>query len=135
MGHWSERFLDFGYERGSEGPKNYDCWSFLRLVQAEQFGVIIPYMPTPRSLGAIARAMEPWARQFGWERVERPTHGDAVFLSAFREPTHVGTYVGDLGKPAVLHCPEGGAALHNFSHLEQLRWRVRGYFHFVGIPA
>ncbi len=135
MGHWSEKFLDLGYERGGQGPTRYDCWGYLRHVQKAQFGIEIPYMPTPKSIGAIVRTMEPWARQFGWERVEMPTNGDVVFLSTFRDPTHVGIYVGDLKKPAVLHCPEGGAALHTFGHLTQLRWRLRGYFHFVGMPG
>lgn len=131
--HWSERFLRFGYRRGATGPDLFDCWSFFRLVQREQFGRDVPFHPSPHGLRAIAAAMPDWAAEFGWRSTEAPETGDAVFMSFWRHPTHVGVYVADLREASVLHCPEGGAALHSLSSLEMARWKVRALYRFVGV--
>lgn len=124
--HWTEAFLDVGYERGGQGPKAYDCWAFFRWVQRERFGRDLPAHATPPSLGGIARAMPVWAGEFGWQQVEKPKEGDAVFLSALKMSTHIGIWVADAR--AVLHCPEGGAVLHGARHLAATGWRLRGYY-------
>ncbi len=124
--HWVQTFLDVGYERGATGPKVYDCWSFFRWVQREQFGRELPAHATPLSVAGIAKAMPVWAAEFGWAPVEEPIDGDAVFLSQVKVTTHIGIWIDDLR--AVLHCPEGGAVLHDARHLVAARWRVRGHF-------
>lgn len=130
MPHWSERFLGVGYARGADGPQEYDCWSFFRLVQREQFGRDVPFMPTPSSIGSIAKVMEPWAAEFGWRPIDAPADGDAVFLACLRQPTHVGTWVADA--KAVLHCQEGGPALHSLFHLKAFAWRVCAFYRYTG---
>lgn len=130
--HWTERFLGVGYARGGQGPDSYDCWSYFRWVQRTAFGRDVPFMPTPMSRGSIARVMPAWAAEFGWVPVERPDTGDAVFMANMLHPTHVGIWVGDLKEPAVLHCPEGGAALHRRAHLEMARWRIHAFYRFAG---
>ncbi len=124
--HWATAFLDVRYARGAEGPQDYDCWSFFRWVQRERFGRRLAAYATPISLGSIAKAMPAWAAEFGWQATDAPRDGDAVFLSVLRHPTHIGVWVADLGR--VLHCPEGGAALHDHFHLTAAGWRLRGYF-------
>lgn len=119
-------YLCAGYERGADGPALYDCWSFFRWVQRERFGRDLPAHATPPSMGGIAKAMPIWAAEFGWEAVEMPNNGDAVFLSQMKQPTHIGVWIGDLR--SVLHCPEGGAVLHDARHLAVAQWRTRGYF-------
>lgn len=89
-------------------------------------------MPTPASRGSIARVMPEWAAGFGWVPVDRPDTGDAVFMANMLHPTHVGVWVADLREPAVLHCPEGGAALHRRAHLEMARWRLHAFYRFAG---
>lgn len=131
--HWSERFMGVGYEKGAQGPDLYDCWSHFRWVQREQFGRDVPFAPSPRSRGATARAMPVWAAEFGWSETATPICGDAVFLSYWTVPTHVGVYVDDVREPSVLHCPQGGVALHSLFHLKAARWRVRAYYRFVGV--
>lgn len=123
--HWTEPFLDVGYERGGIGPKTYDCWTYFGWVQRERFGrSLSPYF-TPPTLRGIARAMQTPPEEFGWHAVERPTEGDAVLMSHLRHATHIGIWT-DLGR--VLHCPEGGAVLHDAFHLKAAGWRLRGFF-------
>ncbi len=129
--HWTTAFLGVGYERGGQGPATFDCWSFFRWVQRERFGRELPAHATPPSLGGIAKAMPLWAAEFGWETVAAPKEGDAVFLSTLKMTTHIGVWVGDIN--AVLHCPEGGAVLHDARHLAAAQWRTRGYFRPVVI--
>lgn len=130
--HWSEKFLGVSYARGAQGPSSYDCWSYFRWVQREQFGRDVPFMPTPGSRGTIARVMPEWAAEFGWVAVTKPDTGDAAFMANMLHPTHVGVWVADLGEPAVLHCPEGGAALHRRRHLDMARWRLHAFYRFAG---
>ena len=124
--HWTTSYIGARYERGAQGPTAWDCWSFARWVQKAHFGRDVPFQPTPASLGSIAKAMPAWAEEFGWRPTEKPTDGDAVFLSILKHPTHVGIWVADL--KSVLHCPEGCSMLHDAFHLKAAGWRVRGYF-------
>jgi hypothetical protein len=129
--HWSERFLAVSYARDGNGPQAYNCWNYARWVAREQYGRNVPFIPTPASRGSIAKAMEPWAAELGWEKVDAPGDGDAVFLACLRQPTHVGVWVGDLNR--VLHCSEGaGPALHDLFHLKTFGWRVCGFYRFTG---
>ena len=128
MAHWSERFLAARYRAGADGPHEYDCWSFLRWVQREQFDVEIPFMPSPDNIRATMKAMPVWAREFGWAPVDRPQHGDVAFMSILRNPSHVGVYVGDLREPLILHCAAPAASLVPVARLTSLQWRVHAYY-------
>lgn len=131
--HWSQRFLDVGYEQGAQGPDLYDCWSFFRWVQREEFGRDLPFAPSPRSRSGAARALKARVEEFGWRETKTPVGGDAVFMSFWRQPSHVGVYVDDAREPSILHCPQGGPGLHDLFHLKTSDWRIRGYYRFVGI--
>lgn len=124
--HWTQDFLGVGYARGGEGPTAYDCWHYWRWVQRERYGREVPAYATPPSIGSIAKAMPAWAAEFGWRPVSKPDDGDAAFLCTFKMPTHIGVWVDDL--KSVLHCPEGGAVLHDGFHLKVAGWTLRGFF-------
>lgn len=132
MAHWSEKFLGVGYDRVGEGPDLYSCWAFVRWVQREQFNRNVPFMAVPQGLLAAAKAIPYWAARCGWTETERPETGDVASLRVLRRATHIGIYVGDLAAPRILHCGEGGAALHTFGHLRSQRWAVSGYYRFAG---
>lgn len=136
--HWTERFLGAGYKVGAQGPELYDCWSFFRWVQREAFGRDVPFVPTPPGLNSIARTLAIKAGEFGWQEIDRSQAraGDGVMLSMLRRPTHVGVWVDDVNRGAVLHCSAMGAALHDLFHLSAAHWRVRGFYRFVSpVPA
>lgn len=124
--HWTEPFLAAGYARDGRGPTLFDCWGHFLWVQREQFGRELPAHATPPSLGSIAKAMPRWAGALGWSPVAEPADGDAVFMAHMKHATHIGTWASDL--KSVLHCPEGGAVLHDAFHLEVAGWRARGFY-------
>lgn len=126
--HWTEAFLGVGYVRGGQGPEVYDCWTYWLWVQRERFGRRVPPYATPPTLRTIAKAMPAWAAEFGWSQVEQPIDGDAVFMSHMKHATHIGTWICDGTLQAVLHCPEGGAVLHDRAHLAVAGWRIRGFY-------
>jgi cell wall-associated NlpC family hydrolase len=129
--HWSEQFLGVSYEQGAQGPDAYDCWSHFRWVQREQFGRDVAFVPSPRSRGTTARILPVLATEFGWKEVDAPSTGDGVLLSYWKMPSHVGVYVDDARAPSVLHCPQGGAALHSLFHLKAAGWRLRAYYRYL----
>ena len=125
--HWTSQFLGAGYSLGAQGPREFDCWSFFRRVQREQFGREVPFHQAPDSLNAIRKALEAGPADCGWRETKTPRDGDAVLLSMLRHPTHIGIWVGDL--KAVLHCASGiGSTLHDARHLAMAQWRIRGFY-------
>ena len=127
MPHWATPYIGWRYQRGAQGPDCWDCWSFFREVQSQNYGRAIPVLPTPPTWREIARAFPAWSTQHGWAPADVPRDGDAVSMARLREPTHVGVWVADL--KSVLHCAEGsGSVLHDARHLAAAGWRVRGYY-------
>lgn len=126
--HWATSYIGFAYKVGAQGEGGeWDCWSFFRFVQRERFGRDVPFMPPLSSLNDIRKALEAGPACLGWRSTEKPTDGDAVFLSMMRHPTHIGIFVADLR--STLHCAAGsGSVLHDARHLAAAQWRVRGYF-------
>lgn len=126
MPHWASSYIGWPYERCAQGPDLWDCWSFVRHIQREQYGREVPFAPSPTDWRAVIAAIPTWAAEFGWRQTQTPRDGDAVFMSRMRDPSHVGVWIGDL--KSVLHCPAGGSVLHDARHLAVAQWRVRGYF-------
>lgn len=121
--HWSERFLQW-----SPASEHGACLDFFRHVQREQFGREVPAAIVPGGLLAIARELRTHAIELGWQEVSEPMHGDGVLMAHFKFATHIGIYVADLPKPAVLHCVGGSVGLHDFFHLDLHRWRRSGFY-------
>ena len=129
MTHWSQRYLGLRYRVGANGPRDYDCWNFARLIWRERYGLDLPELPTPGDMAETVRAIAVQAPQLGWREVSVPRDGDGVVFARARAGCHVGVYVGDLFPPRVLHCDDGGPKLHTFAHVESLRWRWRYFRH------
>jgi hypothetical protein len=127
--HWTERFNGLPYSRDGQGPDAFNCWFFFAHVQKERFGRLVPIVPQPESIGAIARAFRDGLGRSGWTKVDRPQSGDGVLMAHLRHPSHVGVWVDDVAGGAVLHCFEGhGSALHSTFHLQAARWRITGFY-------
>lgn len=132
--HWTTKFLAAGYKLGAQGPDLFDCWSFFRTVQREQFGRDLPFLPTPTSIGGVARVIAGKAEEFGWRPIDQAEarEGDGVFMSFLTDPTHIGVWVPEIARGSVLHCPKGGAGLHDLFHLKTAGWRIRQFYRFEG---
>lgn len=132
MTHWTAKFMDVGYREGASGPDEYDCWHHVRWVQRVQFGIDVPFMPTPRGLRGQARAIAGNAPG-QWHVVPSAQHGDVVTLAKLKGlPTHIGIHVGDLPQPAVLHCTFGGPALEDLYHLGLDGWSIESCYRYGG---
>lgn len=137
--HWTTRFIGLPYAIGGQGPEAYNCLGFVRHVEHVQFGRELPPLPSAEGLLAIARAMRDHTASTGWAKVavfdrrgtaqvliDRPRSGDIVMMAHLSHPTHVGIWVDDVERGAVLHLAEGaaGSACHPTFHLRLARWRL-----------
>ena len=135
--HWTLRFLDVAYERDGEGPRAFNCWTYFRHVQLEQFGRWIEAIDRPDGRIARLKLFRDRPDSFGWRKVAADLHGarlearsgDPVLMTCKTHPHHIGIWVDDVGGGSVLHCCEGaGAALQSPLHLEMGDWRITGVY-------
>lgn len=130
--HWTRPFIGFDYAAGADGPQAFDCWSFFRHVERQQFAREMPPMLLPQSLIAQYKAFRTQPDAFGCQRIEKPlkpVSGDAVLMSHRNRPHHIGVYVADLPGGAVLHCLEGrGSVLSTMFHLDAFAWLITGIY-------
>jgi hypothetical protein len=130
--HWTRAFIGFDYAAGADGPRTFDCWSFFRHVERQQFGREMPPMLLPVGLIAQYKAFRTQPGAFGCQRIEKPrkpVSGDAVLMSHKNRPHHIGVYVADVPGVAVLHCLEGrGSVLSTMFHLETFAWNITGIY-------
>ncbi|QIW86565.1 hypothetical protein AMA2_6 [Achromobacter phage AMA2] len=95
-------YLDGSYTWAldGEGPKEFNCWNFMRHIQREYFQKNIP----EATLGdeELLKAMFVKHIQEGiWQPVYPPKHGDGVLLKGGSDP-HVGVYL-DIDGGMVIH--------------------------------
>lgn len=106
MTHWAEDYmLRCRWVSGGNGPRDFNCWGFVRHVQREHYGREIPAVDVERlSLPCLRRIVE--TAVIGvWQRVEIPQDGDIVLMPRTGE-LHVGTWI-SAGGGRVLHCARG----------------------------
>lgn len=126
--HWTEAYIGLPYAEGG-GDGGFNCWTFFRHVQLQQFGIRVPEISEPASKFRLLRKVPAAASELGWEKVEKPRTGDAVLMAHWKHPSHVGLWVGDANGGAVLHCVAGaGAVLATVAHLDNGQWRIISYF-------
>lgn len=127
--HWTEAYLGLPYEKGGMGPDVFNCWSFFRHVQLAEFGRAVPAIEEPDRLMAIARMFRDRRDSLGWVKVADRRSGDAVLMAHANHASHVGIWVADIGRGAVLHSvPGAGSVCHPIGHLEIARWRLTDFY-------
>ncbi len=133
--HWAARYIGLGWDRLGEGPAAFNCWSFVRHVLAEQFGVAVPVIPYPDSEEVLDVLFDRHPEAARWPRVGRPQEGDLTLLRFGRDPSHVGIWVdADGGK--VLHCARTcGVVCQTRRALDLLGGRIVSYHRFAGAAA
>lgn len=134
--HWTEAYIGLPYEKGG-GPsatlrtsdRGFNCWTFFRHVQLQQFGIRVPEISEPESRFRLLRKVPAAAVELGWEKVDRPRTGDAVLMAHWKHPSHVGLWVDEVNGGSVLHCVDGpGAVLATRAHLQMGQWRIISFF-------
>ena len=115
------------------GPGQVTCWSLVRRVYAEQFGLDLPEFGDidPRDLVRVARQMQRGDDGLIWREPSVPLPGDLIAMRGARGGRAI-CHVGLLAAPGqMLHAEEGtGAVLVPLDHYT-IRHRVAGFRRYV----
>lgn len=137
--HWTRPFIGYGYAADGDGPDDYNCWHFFRLVERVRFGRDIPALLVPQGLVAQLKAFRDRPDAFGWQKIvkpAKPASGDPVLMSHRDRPHHIGVYVDDVQGGAVLHCVEGrGSVLSTLFVLDTFAWNITGIYRPADSPT
>jgi len=124
---WIEHYMMRGlvWAFGADGPLAYDCWHFVRLVQREQFGRVLPSVQIAQG---VARAVLSDECALVWrvrDASETPADGDIVEMHRPGD-LHVGVWAGTEGG-GILHCNStaGAPSWTPFIDAEELFSRIK----------
>lgn len=127
--------MDVAYAPDGEGPRAFNCWTYFRYVQLEQFGRWIEAIDRPDGRLARLKLFRDRPDSFGWRKVadrHQAQSGDPVLLTCKKHPHHIGIWVADVSGGSVLHCYEGaGATLQSPLHLELGDWWITGIYRAI----
>lgn len=116
-----------------QGPGEVTCWSLVRRIYAEAFGIDLPAFGDidPRDLARVAREMHRGGAATCWLEPAQPVTGDVVLMRSARGGRAV-CHVGILADARrVLHAEEGtGSALVPIDHYT-IRHRIAGFRRYV----
>lgn len=106
MSHWAEQYMQrCRWVSGGNGPRDFNCWGFVRHIQRQHYDREIPVVDVERlSMPCLRRIVET-ACVGVWARVDTPKDGDIVLMPRPGE-LHVGNWL-DLAGGRVLHCARG----------------------------
>jgi cell wall-associated NlpC family hydrolase len=130
--HWAEQYIGVSWSATGEGPDNFHCWSFVRHIQKKHFGRILPGIPNPEDVLAIARGFRDHPERKRWDSIDIAKDGDCVLMRQARYPIHVGVWLAVDGG-GVLHCSqEAGVVFQALPSLDLGGWQVEGFYRFTG---
>lgn len=133
---WVGHYIGLPFKEHGRDCKGVDCWGLVRLVMAEQFGIVLPsystyYDSTTREdqlAPLIAEERRHWIPiEHGEEKF-----GDVVVLRMRGQPIHVGLVI-ERGR--MLHAEVGiGSVLDSYA---SARWalRVTGFYRYGERPT
>lgn len=132
MTHWASRYIGMPYCLGADGSSSHDCWSLVRCVMADQYGIDVPVINLmDDSLLKQVRAFEAHEERGKWLSVSEPQEGDCVLLSHATHPHHAGIWI-EADEAGVLHAlGEGQSGIGVvFTAQHALRWQGWGHLEF-----
>ena len=123
------------HELGAKGPRKFDCYSTMQLVQFWLFGRETVEARIEHDAGrkAVLDAISTHEARRLWKPVKgKPAHGDIVSMTHVREPFHVGTYL-EVDRGVILHCASiTGLAVDDNSALIAGGWNNLRYYRWAG---
>lgn len=124
MTHWAEKYLGKAWQSGAIGQDAYDCWSLVRCIYRDEYGIDLPIMNVNAgSLLEIRRAFATTDEYQHWTPIDytQMSDGDVVLMSMATDPHHVGIWI--AGK--MLHAVEGaGVVYQSRQSLYQHGWNI-----------
>ena len=124
--HWANEYIGIPWRNGAQGPDAFDCWAFVRHIQCEHYGVVVPPINVDAShLKAVMVSFSRHPELVNWERIAAPEEGCCVLLANGRYPAHVGVWVAG----ALLHCQQPvGVVYHDLLTLRNSGWGQLQYY-------
>lgn len=120
---WAAPYVGIPYLDKGRDHAGIDCWGIVRLVLAEQFGVVLPsydglYADGDdwAAIGAAVRA----GLTDGWDPVTATHAGDLAILKIAKRPWHCAVMIGPLH---FLHANPGDSVV--VDRLDSARWARR----------
>ena len=133
--HWAAAYIGLPWSVHGSGPDMFNCWEFVRMVQARHFGRILPEISNPEDMLVMGRTFRNHPERRRWTKMPDPMEGDCVLLRRSRHPIHVGIWL-DVDGGGVLHCAEGAGVVFQRSDAIKLNgWAIEGFYRFIGNPA
>ena len=132
---WATKYIGIPWnENGDSVEEGFNCWTFFRYIQNEEFGRKLPelnffYSGSIQEANRLVKFAEPLFR-IGWvvrewTMTENPVAGDGVLLGTNKREIHVGVWTGD----SVLHCLEElGVVQTRHSEYKLQALRIRRFF-------
>ncbi len=114
-------YVGIPWAAGGQGPNEFDCMGFFRMLQGKHFGIgvpsiIAPDYDDPEVLVDLFGSHEERAQ---WLRIADAEHGCAVIV---HRPMHIGTWL-DVDGGGVLHCVRGPGVIFTTDS----SWPVSGF--------
>lgn len=130
--HWAEQYLfaDWRWAENGQGPREWNCWSFLREIQLRHFGREIPALPIGDE-SATRAALAAWGYRSDWvRRVGAPREGDVLLMRGM--DLHVGLWV-EADGGGVLHCQrDRDVTFDDLRTLAQCGYRIERVWRWRG---
>lgn len=115
------------FVNGGRDRSGWDCWGLLRVVYAERFGIELESFQGDYD-GAFDEAgiqsLFPQATS-EWIEVGAPREGDAVWMSVYGQPCHVGVW---LEGPQLLHVLNGSGTRIDRIGSQAWQHRIKAYY-------
>jgi hypothetical protein len=128
--HWATALIGLKWSVHGSGPDTFNCWEFVRMVQARHFGRALAEIANPEDILVMGRTFRDHPERRRWAKVEHPAEGDCVLLRQSRHPIHVGIWL-DVDGGGVLHCSrESGVVFQNPAALKLNGWGIEGFYRF-----
>lgn len=133
---WVGHYIGLPFKEHGRDRTGVDCWGLVRLVMAEQFGIVLPsystYYDSTTREDQLAPLIDEERRH--WISIEHGEEefGDVVVLRMRGQPIHVGLVI---EKGRMLHVEVGiGSVLDSYA---SARWvlRVTGFYRYGERPT
>lgn len=105
---WVQPLIGTPWVIGGRDTTGFDCWGLLWYVYRTQFGIELPNYPErqPLNVSENWRIAQQEMASPHWRQIVKPSHGDAIGLSASRKVIHhVGIFL-DVDGGLVLHATD-----------------------------
>ncbi len=137
MMHWAAQYIlhdpPIAWRKDGEGPQDYNCWSFFRMIQKKHFSREVPIVRVDADDDAKVKVAFADREMYrGWRPVDIPREGDAVLFHGGLEENHIGVWL-DADMGGVLHCMrKSGVVFTRKEAVRRMGWGRVVFYRYEG---